>query len=94
MSTAELMHGIDELDGLLRLSRDAQTLVPKPRERHKLLAELACIETRLCRMRYRMIEAALSELLWRYLELSAGTGAEPLARQMLTEILGASPEAS
>ncbi len=94
MSTAELLREIDVLDGLLRLTLDAQALVLRPRERHKLLAELACVETRLSHMRYRMIEVALSELLWRFLELSAGTGAEPLARQMLAEILESSSEVS
>jgi hypothetical protein len=81
---------IAELDELLLLARDAQSLVLRPRERRKLMAELASTEGRLQRLRRQAVEAVLVDVLWQYLDCSRGTSAESATRRMLVEVMASS----
>lgn len=86
MNTTNLIREYENLAELLRLCRQAQNLAQKPRSRPDLLSSLACLETGLSGLRRRMLEAALTELLWQYLDHIEGTDTGYVARQLLADI--------
>jgi hypothetical protein len=92
MKTTQLFAETGRLDELLELTRDAQALAARPRERRKLHAELAMVQGRLERMRQRMLAAVLVEVLWQYVDCARGTPAETLCRQLMVEIAGRNEE--
>jgi hypothetical protein len=87
MKTTQLFAETGRLDELLELTRDAQALAARPRERRKLHAELAMVQGRLERMRQRMLAAVLVEVLWQYVDCARGTYAGDLAGKLVAEIL-------
>jgi hypothetical protein len=87
MNSAAMMTELDRLDETIRLVADAEKLAARPRERRKLLAELAMVQGRLERMRQRMLAAVLVEVLWQYADCARGTCAGDLAGKLVAEIL-------
>jgi hypothetical protein len=77
---------VERLDAAIRLVEDTQKLATKPKERRLLLAELATVEARLERMRQRMLEAVLVELLWQYQDFVEGSEAGYVVRQLIADI--------
>jgi len=86
VSTTRYLREVEQLDAVLILVKDTQALAARPKERRLLLAELATVETRLERMRQRMLEAALIELLWQYQDFVEGSDTGYVVRQLLADI--------
>ena len=77
---------VRELDVAIRLAEDAEAMVPKPKERRKALAELACLAKRLKRIRREVVESLLTEVLWQYVGFNRGGETEATARRLLVEM--------
>jgi len=85
MNATRLMQMTDALKDAVRFAAEAQRLV-RPKDRARQLALLACLEKRLDTLRRQMLEAALTEVLWQYLDYVEGTDAGYVVRQVLVDI--------
>ncbi len=86
MNAPQVSREISRLDELVRLCREAQSLAVRPRDRRRLLVLLAGIEQRVRGLQQRMVEAVLSEMLWRHLGHAGDTYSGNLARELLVEL--------
>ena len=86
MNAAQLAQEANRVNDLLRLVHATEALVPKSQNGRKALALLACQEKRLHAMRRRLLEAALVELGWQYMEYVEGTDEGYVVRQMMADI--------
>ncbi|MEO0080116.1 MAG: hypothetical protein ABIK44_05520 [candidate division WOR-3 bacterium] len=72
MNTTMLVRETAELDGIVRLVQDIESLAGRRGNRALLLAELAQLERRLAGMKRRLLAAVLCDLLWQFLEFCEG----------------------
>ena len=86
MHAAQLAQEVDRVGEMLGLTRDAEALVPKTQNGRRALALLECQEKRLQSLHRRLLEAALAELLWQYLEQVDGTDTGYVVRQLIADI--------
>ena len=86
MNAAQLVKEVGRVGEMLGLNRRAETLVPKTHNGRRALALLACQEKRLESLHRRLLEAALAELLWEYMDHVEGTDTGYVVRQMIADI--------
>lgn len=86
MNSTRIVRESLELEGLLRLVESIESLMARPATRHQALVLLASLEARIRSARRRMLVAALSNLLWSFLDYDEGSDAWLLARQLLVEL--------
>jgi hypothetical protein len=86
MTAAELIRETDRICDMLGLNQRAEALVPKTKDGRRALALLACQEKRLQSLHRRLLEAALVELLWEYMDCVEGTDAGYVVRQLIADI--------
>ncbi len=86
MNAARLVQEADRVADLLELTVDAQRLVPATKHGRQALALLACQEKRLRSMHRRLLEAALVELLWQYMNHVEWTDTASVVRQLIVDI--------
>ena len=86
MTAAALIRETDRVSEMLGLNRRAEAMVPKTGNGRRALALLACQEKQLLSLRRRLMEAALTELLWQYQDYVEGTDTGYVVRQLITDI--------
>jgi len=86
MNAAQLVQEADRVGEMLGLTRNAEALVPKTRNGRRALRLLACQERRLQSLHRRLLEAALVELLWEYMDCVEGTDTGYVVRQLIADI--------
>jgi hypothetical protein len=86
MNTAHLVQEADRVGEILLLTQSVEALVPKTKNGHLSLALLSCMEKRLESLHRRLLEAALVELLWEYMDHVEGTDLGYVARQLIMDI--------
>jgi hypothetical protein len=86
MHAAQLAQEADRVAEMLGLTRDAEALVPKTQNGRRALALLECQEKRLESLHRRLLEAALVELLWQYMDHVEGTDMGYVVRQLIADI--------
>ncbi|MCX6840947.1 MAG: hypothetical protein NTX53_01465 [candidate division WOR-3 bacterium] len=85
-NAAQLVAEATRADEILGLNRSAEALVPRTEKGRRALALLAAQEKQLLSLRRRLMEAALVELLWQYLDYVEGTDTGYVVRQMIADI--------
>jgi hypothetical protein len=83
---ARLVAEAARADEMLDLNRSAEALVPRTEKGRRVLVLLACQEKQLLSLRRRLMEAALTELLWQYQDYVEGTDTGYVVRQLITDI--------
>lgn len=86
MNAAQVAREIAQVDEMLRLIQDKRASVPRAGKGQRALSLLACLEKRLLGLRRRLLEAALVELLWQYLDHVVGTETGYVVRQLIADV--------
>ena len=92
MNYSTLIRLLSETDAARRLNGEAESLAGRPRMKRGLLLMLAAEEQRLATIHRLLLEAALAELLWQYLDCVAGSDTECVVRQLIADIAAKSAE--
>jgi hypothetical protein len=85
MNSTRILAELDQLDETIRLVADAERLAAKPGERWRLISELVTVEAMLSRLRQRMLEAVLADVLWQYADGASGNRGAA-ARELLVQL--------
>ena len=85
-NTARLVAEAARVDEILGLNRSAEALVPMTEKGRRALVLLTAQEKQLLSLRRRLMEAALTELLWQYQDYVEGTDTGYVVRQLITDI--------
>jgi len=86
MNAAQVVREADRVNEMLRLVRDKQFLAPSAINGRRALSLLACLEKRLLGLRRRLLEAALTDLLWQYQEYCDNEDTAAVVRQLIVDI--------
>ena len=86
MNSARIVRESLELEGMLRLVESIESLMARPATHHQAMVLLASLEARLRAARRRMLVAALTNILWSFMDYDEGSDAWLLARQLLVEL--------
>jgi hypothetical protein len=85
-NAAQLVAEAARADEILGLNRSAEALVPRTKKGRRALVLLVAQEKQLLSLRRRLIEAALTELLWQYQDYVEGTDTGYVVRQLIADI--------
>jgi len=85
-NTARLVAEADRVGEMLGLNRSAEALVPRTEKGRGALVLLVVQEKQLLSLRRRLMETALTELLWQYQDYVEGTDTGYVVRQLITDM--------
>jgi len=86
MNAAEAIREADEVAEMLRLVEDKQYVFTGSHKGRRALSLLACLEKRLHGLRRRLLEAALTDVLWQYMDYCGTVDRAALVRQLIADI--------
>jgi hypothetical protein len=86
MNAAQVVREADRVSEMLRLVQDKEPLLPRSGKGLQALSLLACLEKRLLGLRHRLLEAALTDLLWQYQEYCDNEDTLAVVRQLIVNI--------
>jgi hypothetical protein len=85
-NTARLVAEAARVDEILGLNRSAEALVPRTEKGRRALVLLVAQGKQLLSLKRRLMEAALTELLWEYQDFVEGSDSGYVVRQLIADI--------